>query len=104
MTMTDPGTHSSYPISRSIGAIAMGALLAVLGFAAGMAEGMSSAPSQVRPIVAFTIMVAGVGLAVLGLVSIRLPSLRLAAGRGAMIAGLLLVAAFVIDRIVSALS
>jgi hypothetical protein len=104
MTMTDPGTHASHPVGRSIGAVAMGALLAVLGFAAAMAQSMSSAPSQAGPIVAFAIMVAGVGLALLGLASIWIPRLRLAAGRGAMIAGLLLVAAFVIDRIVSALS
>jgi hypothetical protein len=102
--MTEPGSQISYPIGRSLGAIAMGALLALLGFAAGTAQGMSAAPSQAGPIVALAIIVVGVGLALLGLASIWMPRFRLAAGRGTMIAALLLVAAFVIDRIVSALS
>ncbi len=102
--MTEPGRHVLYPIGRSIGAIAMGALLALLGFVAGTAQGMSAAPSRAGPIVALAIIVAGIGLALLGLASIWMPRFRLAAGRGTMIAALLLVAAFVIDRIVSARS
>jgi hypothetical protein len=101
--MTEPGSHVPYPIGRSIGAIAMGAVLAMLGFLAGTAQGMSAAPSQAGPIVALAIIVVGIGLALLGLASIWMPRLRLASGRGTMISALLLLAAFVIDRIVSAL-
>lgn len=102
--MTEPGSRVSPPIGRSIGAIAMGALLALLGFVAGTAQGMSAAPSQAGPIIALAIIVVGIGLALLGLVSIWMPRLRPVAGRGTMIAGLLLVAAFLIDRVFSVLS
>ncbi len=102
--MTEPRSHVPYPIGRSIGAIAMGAVLALLGCVAGTAQGMSAAPSRAGPIVALAIIVMGIGLALLGLASIWMPRLRLAAGRGTMIAALLLLAAFVIDRVVSALS
>lgn len=102
--MTEPGDRASLPISRSIGAIAMGASLALLGFVAGFAQGMSAAPSDAGGIVALAIMAVGAGLTLLGLVSIWIPRLRLAASRGTIVVGVLLVAAFVVHKTLLALA
>jgi uncharacterized membrane protein YidH (DUF202 family) len=88
----------------SYGAIATGLLVAGLGYAAALADGMVTARAASAGLIGLSLIILGVGLALLGTASIWMPRLRRSArlsNRGAL--GLLL-AAFVIDRLVMAFS
>jgi len=97
--MTEPTPAPTGAIGRSLAAVAMGAFIVLLGFVASVAQGMVTAPSHRAALVALGLMAAGALLALLGLVSIRVTRFRPAARTASLIAGALLIAAFVADRL-----
>lgn len=96
--MVTPSSHKS-SAKPPIGAMIVGVLIALLGFAAATAQGMATAPSAVAAIIAMAVIVLGCALAALAIASIWLPRLRqLARACSTALLGLLVVA-FVINRV-----
>lgn len=91
-------TNTPSSAKPPIGAIIVGVLIAVLGFAAATAQGMATAPSSVAAIIAMAAIVLGCALALMAIVSIWLRGLRDLARTSGIVLLVLLVVAFVIDR------
>lgn len=97
--MADEVEIVSGGVGRSVGAIAMGLFVALLGYAAAFSQGMMTAPSHAAGAVAMAVLAAGLCLSLFGMVSLRWSRLRPAAAKGTIIAAGLLVLAFAAGKV-----
>ena len=89
----------NFPTSKpAVGSIFTGMFTAILGYVAGAAQGMATAPSHAAANVTVVVMILGCALALCGLASFWLPPVRRPARISNYVALALLTLAFFADK------
>jgi hypothetical protein len=89
-----------HPASKpAVGAILTGALMALVGYFAAIAQAMNTAPSHALANAAVVVMILGCALALCGIASIWVPRLRRPARAGNYVALALLALAIIADKV-----